>query len=158
MIKKKLCFVVFVTLLLTLSLGLFGTCYAWSYDLTLDDIRTINASLNVSGVNENFYREAQNLLNMGYDVYYYVVYDSGKTCRLVGWYNSSVQSNSSNVYVSLKASDGNYGYVSQYNKGSVNTEMVASGTYAFRFNSGWSNQRYWFITGDFENKERQYTS
>lgn len=152
MSKKKYLIILF-TFLLVLLLGLSSTSLGWSYDLSVSDIRNINETLGSVQVNENFYTKCQQLLDLDYDCYFYTVYDSKKSARLVGWYDDAVQTNSTNVYCSLNATTGNYGYCSQYNKGNVNYTGIATGTLAFRFNSGWTNQNYWFVSGNYRNLE-----
>ena len=108
MTKKKVFPVLFFTLLLTLLLGSFTNCFAWSYPLRSTDLYDVitNSQVNASSyVTDNFYTQCYNLLQMDYDVYAFVVYDSGKTCRLEGWNNSAVQTNSTANYVSLNAND-----------------------------------------------------
>lgn len=152
MIKKKY-LVTLSTLLLLLLLGLSSTTLGWSYELTVSDLRNINETLGSVKVNENFYTKCQQLLDQNYDCYFYTVYDSKKTARLVGWNNNCVQDNSTNNYVSLNATYGNYGYSSQYNNGNVNGSLSATGSLAFRFNSGWTSQNYWFISGNYQNSD-----
>lgn len=151
--KKKFFLKLLFMLLLILLLGLSSTSLGWSYDLTVSDIRNINETLGSVKVNENFYTKCQQLLELDYDVYFYTVYDSKKTARLEGWYDEAVQTNSTNVYCSLNASTGNYGYVSQYNNGNVNYTAIATGSHSFRFNSGYTNQAYWFVSGNYRNLE-----
>lgn len=151
--KKKLYFVLLFTLSLTFLLGISSTSLGWSYDLTVSDIRNINETLGSVQVNENFYTKCQQFLDLDYDVYFYTVYDNKKTARLIGWYDDAVQTNSTNVYCSLKANTGNYGYCSQYNNGNVNYTAIATGGYSFRFNSNWTNQNYWFVSGNYRNLE-----